>query len=342
MDLTTYGWNAERQAEFASDAANGLTPGRVVREHRSHFQVVTRSGEVSAETAGRLRNTATLRSDLAGIGDFVALRTPAGDGPSTIERTLPRITALIRTASGEKRPQLLAANVDVVFIVTAPDGDLNLPRMERFLELVAASGAAPVIVLNKADLVANAEGVVSQLNDVAPSVPVHMISARHGQGTAILEQYFGGASTICLIGSSGVGKSTLTNALLSHAVQATQDVRAHDSRGRHTTTDRRLFLRPQGGSIIDSPGIRGVVAWNPADIEKSDNFDDVEAVARSCKFRDCRHENEPKCAVRSALQSGTLTAERVALFAARHATRSVPASSRSNPGDSDRLNALSR
>jgi ribosome biogenesis GTPase / thiamine phosphate phosphatase len=331
MDLTTYGWNAERQAEFASDAADGLIPGRVVRVHRSHFQVATYLGEVSAEAAGRLRNHATLRSDLAGIGDFVALRTPAGDGPSTIERTLPRVTALIRTASGEDRPQLLAANVDVVFIVTAPDGDFNLPRIQRFLELVAASGAAPAIILNKSDLAADAGGVVQQIEDVAGGVPVHMISAQHGEGTGILEQYFCGNSTVCLIGSSGVGKSTLTNALLGRAEQVTQGVRAHDSRGRHTTTDRRLFVRPEGGCIIDSPGIRGIVAWDATNVEKADNFEDVELVARSCKFRDCRHQNEPNCAVRLALQNGTLTAERVTLFSARNASQSVTARSRSKP-----------
>lgn len=325
MELATYGWSAERQAEFAADAANGLIPGRVVREHRSHLQVATHLGEVSAETSGRLRNSATLRSDLAGIGDFVALRASAGDGPATIERTLPRATALIRTASGENRPQLLAANVAVVFIVTAPGGDLNLPRIERFLEVVATSGAKPVIVLNKADLAADAVDLGHQIEGVAASVPVHAISARHAQSTAILEQYFGGNSTICLIGSSGVGKSTLTNALLSRAARATQDVRAYDSRGRHTTTDRRLFLRPQGGCIINSPGIRGVVAWDPASAENSENFDDVEAVAQSCKFRNCKHENEPKCAVRLALQNGTLTAERVALYSAWSARQSVPA-----------------
>ena len=331
MDLTTYGWNAERLAEFASDAANGLIPGRVVREHRSHLQVATYLGEVSAETAGRLRNSATLRSDLAGIGDFVALRAPAGDGPATIERTLPRVTALIRTASGEKRPQLLAANVDVVFIVTAPDGDLNLPRIKRFLELVAASGAAPVIILNKSDLAADADEVVQQIEVVAVGIPVHMISAQHGQGTGVLEPYFCGNSTICLVGSSGVGKSTLTNALLGRAVQVTQGVRAHDSRGRHTTTDRRLFVRPEGGCIIDSPGIRGIVAWDSTNVEDGDSFDDVEAVARSCKFRDCRHQSEPNCAVRSALQSGALTAERVASFSARNARHSVTSRARSKP-----------
>ena len=219
--------------------------------------------------------------------------------------------------------------MDVVFIVTAPDGDFNLPRIERYLDVVAISGAKPVIVLNKADLAADAVGVGRQIEDVSPGVPLHMISARHAQSTAILERYFSNNSTVCLVGSSGVGKSTLTNALLGHAAQVTQDVRAHDSRGRHTTTDRRLFVRPEGGCIIDSPGIRGIVAWDATNVENRDDFDDVEA--RSCKFRDCRHQNEPNCAVRSALQCGTLTAERLALFSARNAGHSAVARSRSKP-----------
>lgn len=329
MDLIAYGWNAERQAEFAPDAATGLIPGRVVREHRSHLRVATQLGEVSAEAAGRLHNNATVRSDLAGIGDFVALRASGGDGPATIERTLPRTAALIRTASGGNQPQLLAANVDVVFIVTAPDGDLNLPRLERYLEVVSASGSNPVIILNKADLASDAAGVGQQIAGVAADVPVHMISARHAQSTAILEQYFDGGSTVCLVGSSGVGKSTLTNVLLKRVWRATQDVRAHDSRGRHTTTDRRLFLRPQGGCIIDSPGIRGVEVWKPTAVEKDDSFADVEAVAHSCKFRDCKHESEPKCAVRAAVANGTLTAERVAMFSVWRASHQVPARLRS-------------
>ena len=327
MDLDAYGWCPERQAAFASDAAEGLIPGRVVGEHRSHFQVATQLGELSAELAGRVRNTATLRSDLAGIGDFVALRTSTGDGPATIERTLPRVTALIRSASGEDRPQLLAANVQVVCIVTAPDGDFNLPRIERFLELVAGSGAAPVIILNKADLTPDADDIVQRIADVAPGVPVHAISVRNRQGITVLERYFAGNSTICLVGSSGVGKSTLTNELLGRDVQATQGVRTHDSRGRHTTTDRRLYLRQQGGAIIDSPGIRGVVAWKATQIEEV-SFEDVEAFARSCKFRDCRHINEPKCAVRLAVQRGGLTAERVALFSAWKARNSLSTDSR--------------
>jgi ribosome biogenesis GTPase / thiamine phosphate phosphatase len=256
------------------------------------------------------------RSDLAGVGDFVALRLSAGDGNATVEEVLPRTSALIRKASGEERPQLLAANVDVVFIVTAPDGDFNLPRIERLLALVGDSGATPVIVLNKSDLTDDVAGTKEQIAIIAPGVPVHAISARAGDGMAEIEQYFAGNRTVGLIGSSGVGKSTLTNQLLGRAAQATQEVRAHDSRGRHTTTHRQLFLRPQGGSIIDTPGMRGVERWLPGN-DAGSNFDDIETLALECKFSNCRHEAEPKCAVRAAVARGDLDAERVAGYVQR-------------------------
>ena len=316
MKLEVFGLSSERRAEFAPHAAEGLIPGRVIGEHRSHFQVATDAAELSAELTGRLRNAAAQRSDLAGVGDYVALRLSAGDGNATIEEVLPRTSALIRKASGEERPQLLAANVDVVFIVTAPDGDFNLPRIERLLALVADSGAKPVIVLNKSDLSDDVAGMTDQITTVAPGIGVHAISARAGEGLSEIEQYFSGNRTVGLIGSSGVGKSTLTNELLGRAAQATQEVRAHDNRGRHTTTHRQLFLRPHGGSIIDTPGMRGVERWLPENSNRS-NFDDIETIALECKFSNCSHEAEPKCAVRAAVARGELDAERVAGYVRR-------------------------
>jgi ribosome biogenesis GTPase len=208
----------------------------------------------------------------------------------------------------------LAANIDVVFIMTALDGDFNLPRMERYLALVRESGTDQVIVVNKADLANEGSGTTDQLATIAPGVPVHAISARARDGIRDLERYFDGNRTIALIGSSGVGKSTLTNQLLGRAAQATQEVRAHDNRGRHTTTHRQLFTRQQGGAIIDSPGMRGLELWNaPKGVENS--FDDIEALATQCRFRNCRHESEPACAVRAAVERGDLDAGRPASYA---------------------------
>lgn len=270
MTLEDFGWSEQRQNAFAANAADGLVPGRVVSEHRSHLQVITLVTELSAEVSGRLRNCAGQRSDLPGVGDFVALRTALNDGPATIEAVLPRTTALVRKASGENRPQLLAANVDVVFIVTAPDGDFNLARVERLLALVRDSGAAPVIVLNKADLAGNVRELTDQIASVAQGVPLHVISARERDGLAPIERYFLNNQTVGLVGSSGVGKSTLTNELLGRDAQLTQDVRAHDSRGRHTTTHRQLFRRQGGGCLIDTPGMRAVESWIAATSGRGD------------------------------------------------------------------------
>ena len=315
MTLDALGWNGQWQKEFAAIDADGLVPGRVIAEHRSHFRVALEGAEISARTSGRMRNTAKERSDLPGVGDFVAVRLAAGDGHATIEAVLPRTSALIRKASGESRPQLLAANIDVVFIMTAPDADLNLPRLERYLALVRSSGATPVIVVNKADLAHDAIEVTDRIASIAVGVPIHAVSARCRDPIPDLERFFDGNRTIALVGSSGVGKSTLTNLLLGRAAQATQEVRAHDSRGRHTTTHRQLFTRPGGGSIIDTPGMRALEVWHaPAEVGSS--FKDIEALSAQCKFSDCGHKSEPGCAVRAAVDRGELDAGRADSYAA--------------------------
>lgn len=316
MTLETFGWSTERGQAFGAHAHEGLVPGRVIAEHRTHFQVATDGPELTAEMTGRLRKGAEQRSDLPGVGDFVALRLAAGDGPASIEAVLPRTSALIRKAAGEQRPQLLAANVDIILIVTGLDGDFNLQRIERYLALVAQSGAAPVIVANKADLANNLKATMRQIAAAAPGVPVHAISARETACARDLEGYFGGNRTLALVGSSGAGKSTLANQFLGHEVQATGEVRVHDSRGRHTTTHRQLFLRPRGGAIIDTPGMRGLELWNPEPVIET-TFDDIEALAAHCKFRNCQHDSEPACAVRAAVARGELDAGHLAKFSTR-------------------------
>ena len=242
---------------------------------------------------------------MPGVGDFVAVRLAAGDGQATIEAVLPRTSALIRKASGESRPQLLAANIDVVFIVTAPDADLNLPRLERYLALVRSSGATPVIVVNKADLAHDVIEVTGRIASIAVGVPIHAVSARCHDPIPDLERYFDGNRTIALVGSSGVGKSTLTNLLLGRAAQATQEVRAHDSRGRHTTTHRQLFTRPEGGSIIDTPGMRTLEVWQtPA--EDGSSVEGYRSPVNPVQVQRLQLiQSEPGCAVRGAVERGS-------------------------------------
>ena len=209
----------------------------------------------------------------------------------------------------------MAANVDVVFIVTAPDGDFNLPRIER----LSGAGArerrsARSLFSTRSDLTDDVAGATtSRLPRLPRAFPCMPSAPAIGDGIADIEQYFAGNRTVGLIGSSGVGKSTLTNELLGRAAQATQEVRAHDSRGRHTTTHRQLFLRPHGGAIIDTPGMRGVELWNSSE-DAGNNFDDIESLAGECKFRNCRHDTEPKCAVRAAVARGELDATRLASY----------------------------
>jgi ribosome biogenesis GTPase / thiamine phosphate phosphatase len=313
MSLEALGWNRQWREKFEAHAAKGLVPARVVGEHRSHYRVATEATELSAGTTGRMRNTVAQRSDLPGVGDFVAVNVSEGDSPSTIEVILPRTSALIRKAPGTSDPQLLAANVDVVFIVTALGGDFNLARMNRYLALVQQSDAAPVIVVNKSDLENDVVGSAGQIEGIGSDTPVHVISAHIHESIRILERYFTGNRTVALIGSSGVGKSTLTNQLLGRDAQATQEVRGYDGRGRHTTTHRQLLIRPHGGAIVDTPGLRGLELWNTTEAHEQ-SFDDIERLALQCRFSNCQHKTEPDCAVRSAVARGEIESIRFAEY----------------------------
>ena len=310
MSLDALGWNKRLQQEFLEHAQGGLMPGRVIGEHRTHFDVAVEGGELTAEIPGRLRNAAKIRSDLPGVGDYVALTPSDGDGPAIIEAVLPRTSAIIRQAAGERRPQLVAANVDIVFVVTALDGDFSLERIMRYLTVIDEGGATPVIVINKSDIGSGLDEALAELRAAAPDVKIDFVCAHNAADVARLEAYFEGGRTIALLGSSGVGKSTLTNQLLGREAQVTQTVREHDNRGRHTTTHRQLFVREGGGSIMDTPGMRGLEMWEAEPMTADDNeFEAIEALALECKFRNCGHTSEPSCAVRAAVNSGEIAAD---------------------------------
>jgi ribosome biogenesis GTPase len=317
MDLHLLGWNAHWRDLFDPYVSQSLLPGRIVVEHRGAYRIETQHGEGPGALAGRLRHHASRRSDLPAVGDFVALRMPdsgAGDGPAVVEAVLPRRTAFVRRAAGDRPDdQVIAANIDTVFVMTGLDHDFNVRRIERYLAAVWESGAWPVVLLNKADLWADPERKVNDLRAVAIGVDIHAVSALTASGLDALAAYWRAGVTVGFVGSSGVGKSTLLNRLLGRDVQATAGVRADDSRGRHTTTHRQLFVLPQGGLVIDTPGMREF-ALSGADDGLDAVFGDIAALAVRCRFTDCAHRGEPGCAVREAADRGEIGADRLAAY----------------------------
>jgi ribosome biogenesis GTPase len=311
------GWAA---AFLPFDAA-GLVPARVVAAHRDAW-VVARpdvAPDASATVSGRFRHEAYGPGDFPAVGDGVAVAAPTGDGsPTVIQAVLPRRTAFTRSA-GEERvagnlvaEQVLAANVDVAFVVAGMDGDFNLRRIERYLAVAWSGGATPVIVLNKADVAADADGLRVAAEAVAPGVEVLAISALQGNGVEPLrDAHLGRGRTAVVLGSSGVGKSTLVNALAGAERQRTAAVREDDSKGRHTTTHRELVRLPGGALLIDTPGIRSLGVAGASD-GLDPAFADITELALACRFSDCRHAGEPGCAIAAALAAGTLSPDRLA------------------------------
>ena len=287
---------------------------RIVAQHRDAYRVTTSSGDRHAVLAGRLRHQATRVSELPAVGDFVSVRLPELDGPAIIEAVLPRKTLFVRRAAGDRSDeQVIAANIDVVFVMIGLDFDFNIRRVERYLAAVWESGATPVVLLNKSDVCSDAEAKLEDLRRVAIGVDVHVVSALTSQGLEGLQPYLQQGLTIGFVGSSGVGKSTLLNRLLGRDAQPTKEVRAHDSRGRHTTTHRELFVLPGGGFVIDTPGMREFQLAN-ADEGVGAVFEDIEALAAQCRFGDCAHRGEPGCAVQDAVERGQLGADRLASY----------------------------
>jgi ribosome biogenesis GTPase / thiamine phosphate phosphatase len=300
--LERLGWNDEHARQFETEAS-GLEPGRVTAQHRGAWEVATEAGESLADVTGRLRHEAD-PGELPVVGDWVGLR----DG--LIEVVLPRRSKFSRktpwTAISE---QVLVANVDVAFLVMGLDErDYNVRRLERYLTTAWEGGANPVIVLNKADLATDLEGQLAETESIAFGVPVHPVSAETGDGVEELRRHLAGNRTVVLLGSSGVGKSSLINRLLGEEHFRIGDVRA-DGRGRHTTTHRELVAVPGGGVIIDTPGLRELQLWETDDgLDQA--FVDVAELIAQCRFSDCQHRTEPGCAIKAGLADGSLPVER--------------------------------
>jgi len=310
IDLIEYGWDAALAEQFEACAGQGLVPGRVIKQARDRSNLITAEGEIAAGVSGRFRHLARGPADYPAVGDWAAVR-PVERGPGLIEAVLPRRSAFTRKAAGEAvEAQVVAANVDTVFLVSGLDGDFNLRRIERYLTTAWSSGAGPVIVLNKADLREDLPDVLAKTAAVAPGVPILAVQALAEGGLDGLAPYLIAGRTVAFLGSSGVGKSTMINRLLGEerfATAAMSDAAA--GRGRHTTTARELVRLPGGALLIDTPGMRELGLW--ADDDGLDRaFDEIDALAARCRFPDCGHDREPGCAVRAAVEAGTLDARR--------------------------------
>jgi ribosome biogenesis GTPase len=308
--LEDYGWTEDFAEAFEPYIAEGFEAGRVSLQHNRVLMLYTAAGETWAEITGRLRYRARGAEDLPAVGDWVVIRRSAEEGRAKIHEILPRRSKFSRKSAGrETEEQIVAANVDTVFLVTGLDRDFNPRRVERYLIMAWESGAEPVVVLNKADLIEDAEAKRGEIERVAPGAPVLLLSAKRGEGVEQLTAYISRGRTVALMGSSGVGKSTIVNRLLGSEVQRTQEVRLSDTRGRHTTTHRELFLLPGGGLVLDTPGMRELQLL-VSEKGLRETFEEIEEVAAQCRFGDCRHEGEPGCAVREALDTGALDAAR--------------------------------
>lgn len=296
-------------AQLRTELSSGLCLGRISAVHGDRFRILTDERECLGQCSGALLFRVERASQLPAVGDWVALRD-VGDGESIVESVFERRTKFSRRAAGSREDeQIVAANIDLALIVCSLDHDFSLRRIERYLTLMRESGARAAIVLNKADLCGDAAAAVSQVAGIAGDASLVTTSALHAEGIDALRQMIVPGCTAALVGSSGAGKSTLVNRLLGVDRQRTREVREQDSKGRHTTTFRELIPLPGGGAIIDTPGMRELQLW-AGQQSLDDTFADIAELAAVCRFGDCRHSTEPGCAVRAALDAGSLDEER--------------------------------
>ena len=312
MSLADLGWDDRFAAAYEPwRSMTDVHPGRVAIEFNQIFRIYVDDGELDAVTAGRLKHRASSRAELPAVGDWVAVRKRPAEHRAVILAMLPRRSAFIRRAAGEPTgQQVVAANVDLVFIVMGLDRDYNLRRLERYLLMARESGASPAILLTKPDLCADLSARIREVTTLAGDVVVHVVNAKAGEGLEQIRGHFAPGRTAALLGSSGVGKTTIINRLVGADTRRTQEVRAADSRGRHTTTHRELVMLPDGGLIVDTPGMRELQLWDASEAVR-ETFDDIEALAADCHFTNCRHRDEPRCAVKAAVAEGTVRAERL-------------------------------
>jgi len=314
MELNKLGWSSKLAEHLKNLNHPEFIPARVAQEHKELYVVFSEAGELTAEISGKLRHQAQSRADYPCVGDWAAITARPDEGRATIHAVLPRRTGFSRKAvlaggpkyrPGKTDEQVLAANIDTVFLVSGLDGDYNLRRIERYVAVAWDSGANPVIILNKVDLCENLEERLAEVETVALGVPIFPVIATESEGLDPIRGYLTEGHTAAFLGSSGVGKSTIINSLLGEERLRTGAVRDYDDRGRHTTTFRELIVLPSGGVVVDTPGMREIQMWDDEE-GLSRAFKDVEEIAGGCRFADCSHGNEPGCAIRAALEDGSL------------------------------------
>ncbi len=309
IDLTKWGWTPAWKDAAENLAESGQTWGRVTAVHRDQCLVQLRDGERTGEVSGRFRHEVQNQAEFPAVGDWVLVEA-AGPELAIIHKVLPRKNVLSRKVAGQViEEQVLAANVDVAFAITAFDEDFNVRRIERYVVMARQAGMEPVVLLNKSDLAEPSDERLSQAQSVNQDGKVQPVSAKNKEGVHFVESLLAGGKTGIFLGSSGVGKSTLLNTLLGSDLQKTQSIRLSDGKGRHTTTSRQMFMLPSGGLVIDTPGLREIQLWAD-ESALADAFSDIALLAASCRYGDCQHGPEPGCAVREALASGTLAPDR--------------------------------
>ncbi len=300
------GWTPELEEAFKPFALRGLLPARIIAEHRMACDLACPLGEFTAEVSGNFRKAAVSKAGFPAVGDWVAIAFDPAARRQTIQALLPRRTRLSRKDPGGEDEQVIAANIDTVFIVIGLDADYNLQRLERYLAAACAGGAKAVILLNKADLADDTAFKLKEIESLGFGAEALALDSLNRKGYEALAAHLGRARTIVFAGSSGAGKSTILNNLLGRAAQRTSAVREADAKGRHTTTGRRMFVLPGSGALlIDTPGMRGLELW-AGELTVDETFEDIKALAGQCRFDNCSHSNEPACAVREALGSGKL------------------------------------
>jgi ribosome biogenesis GTPase / thiamine phosphate phosphatase len=314
LQLTDLGWNSFFENQFEQYRNQNYSPMRIIRENREKYIAYSEAGELICEISGKYRFDTISKANFPTAGDWVAGAVRTGEMKATIHALLSRKSVFSRKVAGQiTDEQVVAANIDTIFIVTGLDLNYNLRRIERYLAMAWNSGATPVIILNKSDLCPEAEIRKSEVESIAFGVDIYTLSATQNIGIEFLNKYIRPGETVAFLGSSGVGKSTIINSLLGTNKLKVNEVSDLGSRGRHTTTYRELILLPNGGIVVDTPGMRELQVWGDEEALKQ-VFDDIEELASNCRFSNCNHENEPGCAILEAVNNGTLDPGRLESF----------------------------